>query len=196
MKRFLYLGIVLIMAAAPCFAVQNAEEDSLREAREQVRLYYNTNKIDECLNELSKIPDSQKSAQEWVLMANIAQDRDKPIDSTLYLQKAIIKDPKFYKSYYNLGNMYFENGSIKLATDNYKKAVSLKKDFAYGYFNLGSCYLQKKNYRLARYYIATAIKYYPEEPLFYYNLAFAYKNLKNEKRAAEVLSTYEELMNR
>jgi len=184
------------MVAAPCFSASAQEDINLQEVREQVMLYYNTNKTDECLNELSKIPDSQKTAQEWVLMSNIAQDSDKPMDAVLYLQKAIIADPKFYKSYYNLGNIYFANNSIKLAEDNYKKAVHLKKDFAYGYFNLGCCYLQKKNYRLARYYIATAIKCYPDEPTFYYNLAFAYKNLKNEKRATEVLAIYEELMNR
>lgn len=208
MKRFIYLlAFVLILNMTfLCTAVWSTEkadvlktdikEDLREDLREQIRLYYNTNDMNKCYESLSKIPDAQKNAQDWLLMSNIAQDREKPMDAVLFLQRSILADSKFYKAYYNLGIIHFENENINLAMDNFRKAIKYKDDFAYAYYNMGCCYLKKKNYRLARYYFANAIKHNAEEPAFYYNIAYTYKMLKNEKRAQEALGFYEELMSK
>lgn len=199
MKRFLYLLLIAVLTAVPVFSQDipaPPSEDAKQEMREQIKLYYNTNSIEQCIEAINKVPDQDRTAQEWVLMANIAQDRQKPLDAVFFLQRAIIKDPKYYKAYYNLGNIYFGNGNTNLAMENYRKVIKLKSDFAYGYYNLGCCYLKKGNYRLARYYFANAIKYNSEEPSFYYNIAYTYKMLKNTKRANDALGLYEELMSK
>lgn len=204
MKKIFYLLSLIILLALPAYSVdskpnvlqEDAKEDIKQDLKEQVKLYYNTNNIDQCVEALAKIPDTEKSAEEWLLMANIAQDRKKELDAIFYLQRAILTDPKYFKSYYNLGNYYFANDNMNLAMQNYRKAIKLNEKFAYAYYNLGCCYLKKKNYRLARYYTGMAIKNYADEPLFYYNAAYTYKMLKNEKRAAEALEFYEDLMSR
>lgn len=193
MKRFLFTLSILTMLALPAFSAESPD-DIKQELKEQVILYYNTNSITQCVETLAKIPDVEKNAQDWLIMANIAQDRQKPLDAVFFLQRAIIADPKFYKAYYNLGNVYFENDNINLAMNNYRKAIKLKENFAYAYYNMGCCYLKKGNYRLARYYFANAIKYNDQEPSFYYNIAYTYKMLKNTKRANEAMDFYQDLM--
>ena len=193
MKRLIYLIMLIFFAISPAFC--SLSEDELSDYQEQAKLYYNTNNISQCIEMLVKIPDSKKSAQDWILMANISQDREKPLDAIFFLERAIIVDPKNYKSYYNLGNLYLETGNLSKAMDNYRRAIKLKEDFAYAYYNLGCCYLKQENYRLARYYFANAIKYNASEPSFFYNISYAYKMLKNKKRAEETLKIYNELMN-
>ena len=203
MKKLIYLFIVFSLICVPVYCSEkpnvlktDIKEDKRADLREQIRLYYNTNNLANCLELLSKIPDAEKNAEDWLLMSNIAQDNQKPMDAVLYLQRSILADSKYYKAYYNLGDIHFENGNINLAIENFRKAIKYKDDFSYAYYNLGCCYLKKKNYRLARYYFANAIKYNAEEPSFYYNIAYTYKMLKNEKRAKEALSFYEELMSK
>ncbi len=203
MKKLIYLFIVFSLICVPVYCSEkpnvlktDIKEDIRADLREQIRLYYNTNNLANCLELLSKIPDAEKNAEDWLLMSNIAQDNQKPMDAVLYLQRSILADSKYYKAYYNLGDIHFENGNINLAIENFRKAIKYKDDFSYAYYNLGCCYLKKKNYRLARYYFANAIKYNAEEPSFYYNIAYTYKMLKNEKRAKEALSFYEELMSK
>ena len=192
MKRFIYLMFVILLSFSPAYCTVNEEEIS--DYQEQAKLYYNTNNIAQCMEMLTKIPDSKKGAQDWVLLANIAQDREKPLDAIFFLERAIIADSKYYKAYYNLGNIYFETGNISKAMENFRKAVKLKEDFAYAYYNMGCCYLKRENYRLARYYFANAIKYNASEPSFFYNISYTYKMLKNKKRAEETLKIYNELM--
>lgn len=193
MKKLFYLIMLIFLFGSPAICAMSDEE--LSDFQEQAKLYYNTDNMSQCIEMLVKIPDSKKSAQDWVLMANIAQNRDKPLDAIFFLERAIIADPKYYKAYYNLGNLYFETGNFGKAMDNYRKAIKLKEDFAYAYYNLGCCYLKKENYRLARYYFANAIKHNASEPSFFYNISYTYKMLKNKKRAEETLKTYNELMN-
>ena len=207
MYRLVYVLIVISLICVPAWCEQkpsvlntdikeDIKQSSLTDLREQMRLYYNTNNLSSCMDILSKIPDAEKNAEDWLLMSNIALDNNKSMDAFLYLQRSLLADSKFYKAYYNLGNIHFENGNINLAMDSYRKAIKYKEDFSYAYYNLGCCYLKKKNYRLARYYFANAIKYNSQEPTFYYNIAYTYKMLKNEKRAREALTFYEELMSK
>jgi tetratricopeptide (TPR) repeat protein len=44
-----------------------------------------------------------------LLIGNILQDQDKIADAAFMYQRAIAVDPKFYKAYYNLGNIYLED---------------------------------------------------------------------------------------
>lgn len=193
MKKLIYFAILVFLSCLPAFCA--VSDDEISDYQEQAKLYYNTNNIQQCVEMLVKIPDSKKNAQDWILMANISQDRGKPLDAIFFLERAVIVDPKYYKAYYNLGNLYIETGNISKAMSNYRKAIKLKEDFAYAYYNLGCCHLKRENYRLARYYFANAIKYNSSEPSFFYNISYTYKMLKNKKRAEETLKTYNELMN-
>ena len=57
-------------------------------------------------------------------------------------QKAINTDKKFYKAYYNLANIYLEDGRYNMAVANYKKAISSNRENAYLHYNLACAYMK------------------------------------------------------
>ena len=111
----------------------------INDAREQAKFLYNSNKLEEAQRLFNQIPDSEKISDDWLFLANIAQDNDKPIDAVFLLKKAIAADDNNYKAHYNLGNLYFYDNKINMAMSEYKKAIRLKKNFAYAYYNKGCC---------------------------------------------------------
>lgn len=189
MKKILLTLFFIFVFSGSVFA-----EQSLKELREQARFFYNTNDIAQAKTILLKIPEADKQAEDWLLLANISEEEQKNIDAVFFLQKALLKDKDYYKAYYNLGNIYFADGKINTAIENYKKALKIKKDFAYAHYNLGNCYLAQKNYNKAKYEYGAAIRLNSEEPSFYYNLAYAYKMQKKDKKAQEALDMYNNLM--
>lgn len=168
--------------------------DAYQEIRNQAKLLYNTNKPQEAQKLFLSIPDSEKVSDDWLIMANIAQDNNKEIDAVFYLKKAIQADDKNYKAHYNLGNIYYYDNKINMALSEYRKVLRIQKDYPYAYYNKGCCYLKKKSWFNAKYEFGLAIKANPEEPSFYYNLAYTYKMLKKPKKAQEALEMYNKLM--
>lgn len=175
-------------------AVTQDKKDSFQDIRNQAKILYNANKPDEAIKLFSTIPDSEKISDDWLILANISQDKDKIVDAVFYLKKAIQADEKNYKAHYNLGNLYYYDNKFNMALNEYKKVLKIKKDFAYAYYNKGCCYLKKKSWFNAKYEFGLAIKANPEEPSFYYNLAYTYKMMKKEKKAQEALDIYNKCM--
>lgn len=170
--------------------------DSYQEIRDQAKLLYNANKSEEAVKLFNSIPDSEKVSDDWLILANISQDKDKIVDAVFYLKKAIQADDKNYKAHYNLGNLYYYDKKYNMALNEYRKVLRIKKDFAYAYYNKGCCYLKKKSWFNAKYEFGLAIKANPDEPSFYYNLAYTYKMMKKDKKAQEALEMYNKLMTR
>ena len=166
----------------------------INEYRQQAKFLYNSNQLDKSLELFNKIPDEEKISDDWLFVANIAQDKEKPIDAVFYLKKSIALDDNNYKAHYNLGNFYLADNKVNMALNEYKKVLKLKKDYAYAYYNKGCCYLKKKSWFNARYEFGLAIKANPNEPAFYYNLAYTYKMMKKPKKAKEALEMYNKLM--
>ncbi len=175
-------------------STNEAQPSQFNEIREQAKFLYNSNKLEEAEQLFNKIPDSEKISDDWLFLANIAQDKEKPIDAVFLLKKAIAADDNNYKAHYNLGNLYYYDNKINMAMSEYKKTLRLKKDFAYAYYNKGCCYLKKQSWFNARYEFGLAIKANPDEPAFYYNLAYTYKMMKKDKKAQEALEMYNKLM--
>lgn len=171
-----------------------AQIEEINDEREQAKFLYNSNELGEAKELFSKIPDSEKISDDWVFLANIAQDNGKIVDAVFYLKKAIQLDDKNYKAHYNLGNLYLSDNKVNMALAEYKKVEKLKRDYAYAYYNMGCCYLKKKVYFNAKYMFGLAIKSNPDEPSFYYNLAYTYKMQKKPKKAQEALDIYNKLM--
>lgn len=111
----------------------------------------------------------------------------------MYTQ-AILKDAKFYKAYYNLGNSYLEDNKPNMAIEQYKKVLKLKDDYAYAYYNMGCAYIKLGKYKQARNAFLDAIYFKNAEPDFHYNLAYVYKKLGKQKDAEAYLQIYNKLM--
>ena len=169
---------------------------AINDMREQAKFLYNSNELEESKKLFNQIPDAEKISDDWLFLANIAQDNGKDIDAVFYLKKAIQSDDKNYKAHYNLGNIYFADNKIKMALAEYRKVLRIKKDYAYAYYNKGCCYLKNGSWYNARYEFGLAIKSNPDEPAFYYNLAYANKMLKKTEKAKEALEMYNKLMSK
>jgi tetratricopeptide (TPR) repeat protein len=51
--------------------------------------------------------------------------------------KSLEHDPRHFESHYNLGNLYFEQGDLRVARMHYEMALEVFPDFPNLYFNLG-----------------------------------------------------------
>ncbi len=168
--------------------------DAFEDIRNQAKLLYNANKPNDAIEQYKKIPDAEKTSEDWLILANISQDNGKIIDAVFFLKKSIQVDDKNYKAHYNLGNIYYLDGKYNMALSEYRKVLRINKDYAYAHYNKGCCYLQKKSYINARYEFGLAIKSNPSDPAFYYNLAYTNKMMKKTKKAQEALDIYNKLM--
>jgi len=161
---------------------------------EQAVLFYNDNNLKSALETLLAIKESERSAQDLLLLGNILQDQDRTSDAIFMYQRALLKNPKFYKAYYNLGNIYLADDKPFLAIENYRQANKLNNQFSYAYYNLGCAYLKSGNLKKAKIVFIKAIELKNTVPDFYYNLAYTYKLLNKPKLAKQYLAFYNKLM--
>lgn len=178
---------------APVQKQKSAYDDELTPS-EQAVILYNENDIKSSFNVLLKIKDSERTADDYLLLGNILQDQEKISDAIFMYQRAIETNPKFYKAYYNLGNIYLEQDKSNLAIENYRQANKLNSAFPYAYYNLGCAYLKLGDLKKAKIVFLKAIELKNTEPDFHYNLAYTYKMLKNDKLAKQYLGFYNKLM--
>ena len=202
MKRFLIILFLVIM----CISFDSAQaldlglgkkqavEEQTDKISEQARVLYAQNDIDGALKILQNKKEDERNAQDWLMMGNIMQDKEKITEAIYMFNHSINKDPKFYKAYYNLGYIYFIQDKPNMALAEFKKAVKYKPDFSYGYYNIGCAYLKLKNYRTARYNFFKAMDLRANEPNIYYNIAYCYKMLNDEKNAQKYLELYNKMM--
>lgn len=187
MKRFLYVIILMALTLSPIFAEEN-------QIGEEAKLLYADNNIEGSFNALISIPEDERTAENWLLLGNLLQDKGRDEDALFMYTKAILKDDKYYKAHYNLGNCYLNTDKPNLAIEEYKKVLKLKKDYAYAYYNLGCAYIKLGEYRKAKNAFLDAIYFKNTEPDFYYNLAYAYKKINKEKDAKAYLEIYNKLI--
>lgn len=188
-KLFCLTLLMLSLSASTCFA-----EGSFSTQKKEIIALYNANKLEEVYQLIAKIPETDRDAEMWLLLANVTEDYRNDIDAFYLLQKAVEKDPKYYKAYYNLGHLYMKDGRLVKAIENFELATKYNKNFAYAYYNIGCCYYKSTDYKKAKDYFSKAIKIKPDVPDFYYNLALSYKKLHNEKLANKTLEYYNNLL--
>jgi tetratricopeptide (TPR) repeat protein len=161
----------------------------------QATLYYNDGDIEQAFSTILRMSENERSANDWFLLGNILQEKDKISDAIFMYKRAIAVDEDFYKPYYNLGNIYLDDEKPFMAIEQYKHAVKLKTDFSYGYYNMGCAYLQTGNLKKAKLAFIKAVELKNTEPDFHYNLSYTYKRLHKDKLAKEFLDNYNKLIN-
>lgn len=187
LKIFILFALIL-----GTISVSFSQESNLPSKADIIALY-NSNKLQDAYELISQIPEENRDAELWLLLANITQDYGKDIDSVFLLRKAISVDPGYYKAYYNLGNVYFKDGKTLKAIENYELTLKYNRNFHPAYYNLGCCYFNDKQYGKAKSNFLKAIKLKGTEPNYYYNLALTYKQMNNKKQAQKTLDIYDNL---
>lgn len=190
MKRIAILLILMLTVSSCCFAEFSADE-----LKKQGIALYSQNDISGAYKIFLNLDEASRDSEIYLLMGNILQDQNDPIEAIYHFQKAIELDKKNYKAYYNLGNMYLEDNKLNSAISNYQKAIKYKPDFAYAYYNLGICEYKLFDYKNAKKHFVKAMTKKPTEPDFYYNLSLTYTKLGNNEKAKEAMDVYTKLKN-
>lgn len=60
--------------------------------------------------------------------------------------KSLEHDPRHFESHYNLGNLYFEEGNLRLARMHYELAAEIEPTFSNLYFNLALVHALNDDY--------------------------------------------------
>jgi tetratricopeptide (TPR) repeat protein len=95
------------------------------------------------INEGDFVPDA------WCnlgVLKSIKRDLDGAFEC---FAQSLAADPRHAESHYNIGNLYFEFGDLKLARMHYEKAIECDGDLASAYFNLGLVTALAEDYQKA-----------------------------------------------
>ena len=76
---------------------------ALSDVKQEAIALYTTKNYDASFEKFASLPSSQKDETVFLLMSNILSEKGKENQAIQYLNKALDKDPTFYKAYYNLG---------------------------------------------------------------------------------------------
>ena len=182
----LFFTALLILSCSVCFA--NSSELS-----KQATAFYSDNNQVRTMDLILQINEKDRTGQDWLLLGNVMADSLRMEDAVYMYQKAIEKDKKCYRAYYNLGNYYFERGQYKEAMDNYTKASKISNENPYIYYNMGCINLKQGELQKAKNNFNKAIMFNSKVPEFHYNLAYVYKQLKKDKLAQTYLDNYNKL---
>ena len=161
----------------------------------QATAFYSDNNFQKTMDLLLQIDEKDRSAQDWLLLGNLLDEKGEKQNAIFMYQKAIFADEKYYKAYYNLANLYLADEKYSFAIENYKKALKFKKDNPYLHYNLACAYIKTAEIKKAKAELIKAVTLNTNIPEVHYNLAFVYKSLNKPKIAQEYLNNYNKLMN-
>ena len=186
MKRFILMAFIIFNCSF-CFAGSS-------ELSKQATAFYSDNNQVKTMDLILQINEKDRTAQDWLLLGNVMADSMRMEDAVYMYKKAIEKDKKCYRAYYNLGNYYYDHGKYNEAAEYYTKAVKLSPENPYIYYNLGCAALKLDDLMKAKLNFYKAVMFNSNVPEFHYNLAYVYKQLKKEKLAQTYLDNYNKLM--
>lgn len=184
MRRFLLTA--LLLAGTACFASEDLSK--------QATAFYSDNNFNKTMELILQIDEKERSAQDWLILGNVLEDKGEKENAVFMYQKAINANPKYYKAYYNLANNYLENSQYNMAVENYKKAAALNKENPYVFYNLACAYIKLGELSKAKTNLNKAIMFKSDVPEFHYNLAYVYKELNKPKLAQTYLDNFNKLM--
>lgn len=183
--KIVALLVSLILFSGSCFADEILSK--------QATAFYSDNNYNKTIDLILQIDEKERCAQDWLLLGNLFDEKGEKENAIFMYQKAIGKDNKYYKAYYNLANIYLEQNKYNLAIDYYKSAIHLSRENAYLYYNLGCAYLKTGDAKKAKTAFINALTYKKDVPEFHYNLAYTYKLLKKDKLAQSYLDNYNKM---
>ncbi|MBD3227549.1 MAG: tetratricopeptide repeat protein [Candidatus Lokiarchaeota archaeon] len=114
-----------------------------------------------------------------------AQDNEDEDQAIKYYKQAIILDPSYRWSWYNLGNIYRNKNNNSKAVECYEKAVEIYPNYGDAWNNMGNAFfdLDNLNKALDAYNKAANIKSYENKNYPIYNMGLIYEQKGNKKEA-------------
>lgn len=165
------------------------------ELSQQATAFYSDNNFQKTMELILQIDEKERSAQDWLLLGNLLDEKGEKQNAIFMYQKAINTDEKYYKAYYNLANIYLADGKNNIAIENYKKALKYTKNNPYVHYNLACAYINMAEIKKAKSELIKAVTLNSNIPEVHYNLAYVYKCLNKPKLAQDYLNNYNKLVN-
>ena len=184
MKRFL-LSLCLLILLSPVFASE--------ELSKQATAFYSDNNFQKTMEMLLQIPEKDRSAQDWLLLGNLFDEKGEKDNAIFMYQKALFADKKYYKAYYNLGNIYLADERYSVAIENYQSALKYNKDNPYIHYNLACAYIKIADLKKAKSELIKAVTLNNNIAEVHYNLAYVYSKLNKPKLAQTYMDNYNKL---
>lgn len=185
-KLFIISGLFLCLSS--CAFCQSTQD-----IKEQAFALYATKNYSEAFNLLDNLSADEKTEDIFLILANIAESNNDDNLAIQNLNKALDKNPSYYKAYYNLGCILAKKNSYPLAIDNFKLAIKYNKTNVSSYYNLAYSEIKIKDYKNAKKNLIKALELDPLNKDCLYNLAYCYKQLGKEKQAIKILDSYNRL---
>jgi len=183
--RVIVLLISFIIGISCCFASGDLSR--------QATAFYSDNNFDKTMELLLQIGEDERSAQDWLLLGNLVDEKGEKDQAIFMYQKALNANPKYYKAYYNIANIYLEQAKYNMAIDNYKNAVKLNPTNPYVFYNMACAYLKQGKNKEAKDALLKALTIKNNIPEIHYNLAYVYRKLNKPKLAQTYLDNYNKL---
>lgn len=186
MKRFL-ISLFILLGINSSYASNDLSK--------QATAFYSDNNFQKTLELLLQINENERTAQDWLLLGNLLDEKGEKENAIFMYQKAIFADEKYYKSYYNLANHYLADEKYGAAIENYKLALKYNKNNPYVHYNLACAYIKTAELKKAKSELIKAVTLNNNIPEIHYNLAYVYKSLGKDKIAQDYLNNYNKLTN-
>lgn len=186
MKRLVLLFLIALIIN-PCYGASDLSK--------QATAFYSDNNFQMTLELLLQIDETERSAQDWLLLGNLLDEKGEKENAIFMYQKALFVDEKYYKAYYNLANHYLADERYNIAIENYKLALKYNKENPYVHYNLACAYIKLAELKKAKSHLIKAVTLKNDIPEIHYNLAFVYKSLGKDKIAQDYLNNYNKLTN-
>ena len=183
--RIIILLLFFVFGNSLCFASD--------ELSKLATAFYSDNNYDKTMELLLQINENKRSAQDWLLLGNLLDERGEKEQAIFMYQKALFANPKYYKAYYNLGNIYLEQEKYGASVENYKQAVKINQTNPYVYYNLACAYLKQGKNKEAKDALIKSVTLRNDIPEVHYNLAYVYSKLNKPKLAQIYLDNYNKL---
>lgn len=164
------------------------------ELAQQATAFYSDNNYEKTMELLLLIDEKERTAQDWLLLGNLLDEKGEKEQAIFMYQKALKTDSKYYKAYYNLANLYMGQSKYNIAIENYKKAIKYNQTNPYIYYNLACAYLKLGKNRDAKTALIKALTLKNTIPEIHYNLAYVYNKLNKPKLAQIYLDNYNKLI--
>ena len=183
----LLISLLIFLGISSCYASN--------ELSKQATAFYSDNNFQKTMELLLQISEKDRSAQDWLLLGNLLDEKGETQNATFMYQKALFADETYYKAYYNLANHYLTEEKYNAAIENYKLALKYNKNNPYVHYNLACAYIKKAELKKAKSELIKAVTLNNNIPEIHYNLAYVYKSLGKDKIAQEYLNNYNKLTN-
>lgn len=133
----------------------------------------------------SSITIFSQQEKKFIIEGNKNYENKKYVEAENSYKQGLIKNKDSYKSAFNLGDAYYQQGKYEEAAEQFQmlthKATS-KDTLSKAYHNLGNSLLQSKKYEEGINAYKNALKNNPNDEDSRYNLAYAQKMLQQQQQ--------------